>query len=335
MTDHPDFDRFLLQGTIPEEEKQERYTGVFSFSSYKYSLFHFCRKAWYFHYILAQGGWDRYAEDSSRQAYKEKYLLSFSAFLSGIVISSIKESLPVIREEEKEEKRRDALLDAVRFHASKHIFYANNFLREGGMENDPRKLSFSDLYYRTGRFENTEDLIENSKDVLRGFFLDLPETEYFRSIAFLPSPAWHLAGKFPSFSLDGLPIYLAPCLYALSGGFFYRFPVYFHDHPQKEDGLLSADGLFGLYAANQYPGHRGKIHCVYYQEQEKLLTEKSFLPSPAEKENIFSAAKEMMELMQDPQPENFSYTEKKERCSFCRFRGICHKLQNGGTVRAF
>lgn len=319
----PDFDRFLLQGAFSPEEEKKSYTGEFSFSAGKYRLFCFCERAWYFHYILAQGGWDRYADPLSCQAYREKYLLSYPAFLSGVFLSSIEKSLPVIREETKEYCRMEKLLDAMKYHASREIFLSLNFLRTGGMEKDPRKLSFLDLYYDTGKFANFEELIECCKDSLRHIFRFLPETKYFSFIASLPAPAWRRAEKFPSFTLDGLCIYLAPSLYALSGGHFYSFPLYFHKEAEKSDTLYNT--LSALYTQKKYPGHKGKNFALFFDEKENVCCEKEVETSVENQENIFIYAEKMMKKLQDPRMENFPCTEEKEKCSFCRFRGVCKK----------
>ncbi len=318
----PDFDRFLLQSTFLPEEEKRSYTGNFSYSAGRYSLFRFCKRAWFFHYIAAQGGWNEYTKDFCQEIYTQKYLVSFPAFLSNILTSSIRESLPLIREEEKEDKRLSILRDAIRFRASAIIFHAHHFLRNGGMDSDPRRLAFFDLYYRTGKFENGEELIENCKDILRNFLPQFFQSSFFRVLALLPAPAWRYGENFPSFILDGLTIFLPPSLYALSGGCLYRFAVSFFEE-YKESFSSSSDALFALYTESKYPGHKGKKVFLHYSEKENILTEEVTYPTAEEKELIFSRAEEMVKYLQDPQISFFPCTEEKEKCIFCRFRKNC------------
>lgn len=320
-----DFERFLLQGAISPEEEEEKniYTGEFSFSSSKYFLFQYCRKAWYFHYILAQGGWDPYGEPLRRLAFREKYLLSFPRFLSLVLMDSIRKSLPVIREEKREEKREDIFLDAMKFQTSKILFLAHEFLRNDGMAKDPKFLSFSDLYYETGRFSDHEELMECAKDILRHFFVIFPETGFFHLLLQIPSPAL-LYGKekFPFFFSDGMKIFLPPSLYALHQGSFYDFSISFSPPAQKE---TLQHQLFALYVKTKYEGHTGRKILLYPEEKEREEREKNFSPLPAEKEFIRTEGEKMMKALQNPVMENFPCTIDQQKCISCNFRGICRK----------
>lgn len=323
----PDFDRFLLQSTFLQEEAERAYTGSFSFSAGKLRLFLFCKRAWFFHYILAQGGWDKYADALCQEAYIQKYLLTFPAFLSRILTSAIRESLPAIREEIKEEKRLDTLRSAIRYNASKIIFLSHNFLREGGMENDPRKLSFYDLYYPTGKFENAEDLIESGKDILRNFLPQFFHSDLFRTLASFPAVAWNYGEQFPSFTLRGITVFLPPSLYALTGGNFYRFSFSFSFARTLPEETTLSDGIFSLYAEKRFPGHKGKRAMLHFQTEENILQEKVCSPRKADEEVILTQAHEMLKVLQKPQMEYFPCTEEKENCLSCRFRKVCEKLQ--------
>ena len=327
MTTQPDFDRFLLQGTASPEENGEAYAGEFSFSAFKASLYSFCRRAWYFHYLFAQGGWNSFADEFRRQAYKEKFLVSFSSFLSFVVQESLRKSLPEIREE-KTSEREKALLEAMKVHASRLLFLAGSFLREGGMEKDPRKLAFYDLCYPTGKFENYEDLLECAVSRLRQFFHVFPESGFFRLLAGISSPCWRYGEDFPSFSLEGVSVFLSPCLYALSGGVLHSFRVFFHA-PGKGEEESFADRIFALYAAGRYPGHKGKVNVLFFPEKEAFAEERSFFPTPADKEEILAKAEEILNALRTPVMENFPCTQEKEKCVSCRFKGICGRMGEG------
>ena len=327
MTNQPDFDRFLLQGTAPPEENGEPYAGEFAFSAFKYASYGFCRRAWYFHYLFAQGGWNVFADAFRRQAYREKFLVSFPSFLSFVVQESLRKSLPGIREG-KASEREKALLEAVKYHASRHLFLAGSFLREGGMEKDPRKLAFFDLYYPTGKFENHEAFLECAVSRLRQFFHIFPESGFFRLFAETPSPCWRYGEEFPSFSLEGVRIFLSPCLYALSGGVLHSFHVFFHG-PGKEEEASFAHRIFALYAEGKYPGHKGKVNAFFFPEKESFAEEKSFFPIPAEKEEILVRAEEILNALRTPVMENFPRTQEKDKCAFCRFKGICGRMGEG------
>jgi len=49
----------------------------FSWSPARFRLFHFCRRAYFIRYYLAQGGWNVNSHPLARSAYLEKYLPSF------------------------------------------------------------------------------------------------------------------------------------------------------------------------------------------------------------------------------------------------------------------
>ncbi len=65
----------------------------FSWSLSRHRLFHFCKRACFLHYYLAQGGWDEYADPLVREVYSLKKLLPLHLHLSGIFEDSLSEAL--------------------------------------------------------------------------------------------------------------------------------------------------------------------------------------------------------------------------------------------------
>ncbi len=65
----------------------------FSWSLSRHRLFHFCKRACFLHYYLAQGGWDVYADPLVREVYSLKKLLPLKLHLSGIFEDSLSEAL--------------------------------------------------------------------------------------------------------------------------------------------------------------------------------------------------------------------------------------------------
>ena len=335
MQKKADFERFLLQasGSSEEKEKEYSYLGEFSWSGSKHFLFQYCRRAFYFRYILAQGGWDAYAEKLHRQAYVEKYLLYFEDFLQNTVQYALCDALPGLREMTDEKERRELLLEKMKYSASFFLFRSLQFLREKGMWSDPRFLSFAELYYRDGRFSSGEELIEEAKDVLRKFFQIFPTLDMYEKLALAPAVSLRLPANFPAFSCgNSITVLQRPFLALLSGGCLCKYSFSFRQKKEAEN--FSEERIFGLYVQNKYPFYKGRCHTFFMpvaaNNNTPVFLEETLEPEAADPEKINESAELIREyLLSSPLLKNFPMREecKVSGCPSCRFRGVCEAAE--------
>lgn len=336
----PDFEKFLLQASafFPEEERSGSYTGEFSWSYGKHSLFHFCRRAFYFHYILAQGGWDRYANALCRQAYKEKYLLSFEDFLEKTAMYALCNALPDLRELIEEEERQEILLERMKFYASKMLFLSLKHLRENGAWKDPRFLSFRELYYKEGSFSGYEDLMECAREVLRDFFRYFPLSDMYKLLTAASSAAIRYPEHFPHFLCENVPVFQKPFFSVVVGGYSVQYRFSFRDRGEEketagEENELSGEKIFALYVQKKYPFCKAKIHTFFLPVSGKEGMEnwkETFLtPAAAEIPLLLKSCGEIRKyLLSAPLEAGEIRKECREKkCFFCRFRGVCEKME--------
>lgn len=342
-----DFDRFLLQasGSPFEKEGENPYLGEFSWSAGKHNLFHFCRRAFYFRHILAQGGWNEYADELHKQAYMEKYLLYFEDFLQKTVLFALCNSLPFLRETELEEERKDLLLERMKYFASLFLFRSLQFLREKGMWSDPRYLSFAELYYRDRRFSSCEDLMEEAKEVLRKFFQYFPESEIFREFSLVSAPSLRYPENFPAFRSGNITIFQSPFTGILAGGSLCKYSISFRSErerisdTEKKEGV-SEESIFALYVKTKYPFYKAKYHSFTMSAKELFSPGKEESVSPFQEEIREAAAADtaiigesaaaIREYLLSADLSTLPVREecKKVKCPFCRFKGICERTEN-------
>lgn len=342
-----DFDRFLLQASISpfEKEGENPYLGEFSWSVGKHRLFHYCRRAFYFRHILAQGGWNDYSDELHKQAYMEKYLLYFEDFLQKTILFALCNSLPFLRETEQEEERKDLLLERMKYFASMFIFRSLQFLREKGMWSDPRYLSFAELYYRDRRFSSCEDLIEEAKEVLRKFFQYFPESEIFREFSLASPPSLKYPESFPSFSTENITVFQSPYMGILAGGCLHKYNISFrpkreNSSENKPEDPVSEESIFALYVKTKYPFYKAKYHTFSMPANELFSVEGngSFPPfreeilevSAPDPGFIKQSAASIREYLLSADLSSSPVREecKKVKCPFCRFKGICERTEN-------
>ena len=341
-----DFERFLLQASDPPFEKADRnlYLGEFSWSVSKHRLFHFCRRAFYFRHILAQGGWNDYSDEWHRQAYIEKYLLYFEDFLQKTVLFALCNSLPFLRETEQEEVRKELLLERMKYFASLFLFRSHQFLREKGMWSDPRYLSFAELYYRDGRFSSCEDLMEEAKDVLRKFFQYFPESEFFRAFALASAPSIRYPDDFPVFKQENITILQSPFTGILAGGALCKYTFSFRQKSAEstncgKEAIISGENIFALYVKNKYPFYKAKVHTFYMPVKELFSAGKDESIPPFQEEICEGSPPDPVHILQSAQSireyllsSGLSAVPEREECNttkcpFCRFRGICERTE--------
>lgn len=309
---------------------------TFSWSAGKHRLFHTCRRAYLIRYYIAQGGWDASASQIARKAFTEKYLRTFPAWLTELLTESLSDTLLQLRSV-PEHKRKEELIRTLKLRLSHRIFLAETFLMERKDLTDPKKLSFFDLYYRTGRFSSGREILAQSKQFFRDFFACFPSSSLLERILRTDVLAWRVPPGFLLMKCKSIPVYLRPRIYALAGDgvtalSFALFPSeedrpkvsYSSSEPSAES---LADSLFASYASGRF--NTEKVATFIFTLCGRDVEEDAFLPSPAPESLILESAAEMLAHLPSSRAslEDFPPSPEVSRCARCPFQGTCSYLE--------
>ena len=309
---------------------------TFSWSAEKHRLFHSCRRAYLIRYYIAQGGWDTSASPIARKAFTEKYLRTFPAWLAELLTESLSDTLLHLRSVPKH-KQKEELIRTLKLRLSHRIFLADTFLMERGDLADPKKLSFFDLYYQTGRFSTARDIIAQCKCFFRDVFPFFSSSSLAERLLNTDLLAWRVPPDFLLMKCGTVPVYLRPRIHAFTkdGVLFLSFILYPSeaDRPkvsysgmEPSAGTLS-DSLFASYATGHFNTESVTCHSLIQCERE--FAEETFLPSPAPEKLIRESAAEMLECIPASTDSlaDFPPSPEPSRCAHCLFQGTCSYLE--------
>lgn len=326
----PDFDRFVLEATSWREGVSP---GTFSWSAGKFRLFRACERAYFLRHYLAQGGWNAYSRECSQRAFLEKYLSTFDEWLGEVAEDSLDRALRETMPYRVSSGRSAALMEAFQVHVSRRLLLAEPELRAEEFWTDPKKLSFSELYYHTGEFASHRDLLESAREIFTGFFAGLESSGFMERLMELDPLGWRLPRECVEFPFAGTSVHMRPWLLALhrgrAVGIAFRFvhdPEKMPDRNYGDPGNGLSEKVFARRIAERYAGWSPEVWngvCVGDRFEWS-----SFRPSPVTEDFVRDSVREMLEKVLGNASislSDFPKTETPSFCETCRLRGVCRE----------
>ena len=175
----------------------------FTWSASRHKLFEDCRRAYYYCYYGAWGGWDEGAPARTRRLYRLKNVKTMDMWAGSLVHETIAEAL-------RRFSMKGAPITAGELQAN-----ARTKLRAGWVEavnrdweRYPKKTNLWELYYGNGKTlppEKTERIKGKVNDCLAAF----ADSEILKEILSVSYLAWKPIDKLDTFQNDGLKVWCA------------------------------------------------------------------------------------------------------------------------------
>jgi len=306
-----------------------------SWSVSRQNLFDECRRAYYFNYYGAWGGWDSAAAERTRQLYILKNLKTLDMWAGAIVHEVIAEALR--RYQMKTTPIRAAELQA----------HARQKLRAGWVEavnreweSSPKKTNLRELYYGNGKSlppAQTERIKGKINDALLAF----AESAILKELLAASYLTWKPIDKLDSFLLDGIKVWCAI-------DFAYTDPVGqlrimdWKTGAEDEDALKLQLACYAFFASEKWRVRPEQVRLfgVFLREGARC-SECAVDPGVLidAKDRILSGAAAMRALLADAgkneaHEDNFPFCEGERSCSRCNFRQLCPRWSAGAPATA-
>jgi len=296
-------------------------------------LFDECRRAYYYNYYGAWGGWEREAPERTRRLYILKNIRTLPMWAGGIVHETISEALGRYA-------RTGQPITAGELQAR-----ARTQLRSGWLEAvqrewlaQPKKTNLHELYYGNGQSlprETTEAIRERANECLTAF----AESAVLREILAAPYLNWKPIDKLASFDLDGLKVWCAIDFAYDDPGGNLRL-IDWKTGAEDRESLTTQLACYALYAAHTWfvPLDRLRLQGVFLRETARV----SEYPLGPEalvnaKDTILTSAAAMRAVLDDvatnqASEERFPFCENERTCRRCNFRQACPYIGGDGKL---
>ncbi len=176
----------------------------FSWSPLSCKLFSSCERAYFYYYHGSWNGWDRYADERTRQLYRLKNLKNIDSWTNSVIKKSLRE---VVLNSGRTASGCGRFVDMVL-----HLFRTewNDFVR-GEWRDDPKKLNLSEFSI-SGTNCNCGELKDKAESMLCRKVSSLTGNRQFCEIFDLPYLGFMDFCSPDSFLSDGIKVWVAPDL---------------------------------------------------------------------------------------------------------------------------
>ncbi|MBN2451928.1 MAG: PD-(D/E)XK nuclease family protein [Lentisphaeria bacterium] len=308
-----------------------RLANEFSWSVSRDHVFRECRRAYYYTYYGAWGGWEAEAPERTRLLYRLKNIKSLAMWAGSVVHDTIAEAL-------NRYTRTGQPPTAGELQAR-----ARTRLRSGWIESvnrewlaRPKKTNLFELYYGNGTSlpaEMTDRTRKRVYDCLAAF----AESAVLREILAVPYLDWKPVDSLDSFDLEGLKVWCAI-------DFAYTDPsgtlriVDWKTGSERRESLSVQMACYALYAASAWfvPLEQVRTYGVFLGEDGRVSpcsTSPEVLVQT--KDLVLSSAAAMRQLLRDveanvAEEDSFPFCENEAACRRCNFREACPTIEGDG-----
>ena len=179
----------------------------FSWSLMRHNLFNRCRRAYYYRYYGAAGGWDVYADERKRFMYLFKHMKKTEAWLE----ETTKHAVASVFQKNSSSVGKDVLEKHIYSEISRLFFQGWYQVQAREWQSDPVKLNLFEPYYSdddSSFFASVEKVKMRMGQAVKTFV----NSELFAELSGLDFLAWKLHAKPVSFHVSGVKVWTAPDL---------------------------------------------------------------------------------------------------------------------------
>ncbi|MFA5205711.1 MAG: PD-(D/E)XK nuclease family protein [Lentisphaeria bacterium] len=299
----------------------------FSWSASRQGLFDECRRAYFYNYYGAWGGWEAGAPPRTRLLYRLKNIKSLDMWAGTIVHEVIAETLR--RYALKPEPVTTADLQA-RARAKLRGGWTEAVGRE--WERAPKKTNLEELYYGNGRTLPPEQT-GRIRDKVNGCLAAFADSAVLKEVLAVHYLDWKPVDKLDTFLVDGIKVWCAVD-FAYTGADGTLHILDWKTGAEREEALQLQLACYAFYAAEKWCANCEAIRVsgVFLKEGARVSAH-PITPDllAAARARIVAGAAGMRALLVDPaanraREEDFPYCDGDRACRRCFFREACPRL---------
>lgn len=290
-------------------------------------LFRSCRRAYYYHYYGAWGGWESDASPQTRQLYILKNMTTLEMWAGSIVHDVIAEALRryartnnAIRTGELQARAREKLRNGWREAVG------------GAWKRSPKKTNLFRLYYGNGK-SLPADETERTKERVYGCLEAFAQSEVLKEIASVSYLNWQPVDTLNSFQMDGVKVWAAVDFAYQDAAGKTRIIDWKTGH-EDEDAVRLQLACYAYYAAEAWhvPFEQQRQMGVFLGDGARVSEYNIDSAALVDaRDAVLSGVAEMREVLRDVDgnvaaEEDFPPTEKDWPCRRCSFREVCPKI---------
>ncbi|HPO89914.1 MAG TPA: hypothetical protein P5105_00370 [Victivallales bacterium] len=282
----------------------------FSFSISKLRFFEFCKRAYYFRYILSRGGWDKASPQKTREIYSLKNLIRTEQFLSEVLKESFKNYLK--QGKMKKQKKEFYQIANIEFYKLWNRYYSNflNFTDEG------KNKMLLDIFYSP---ENSEELhfkIFNQFKQLISLFV---ESTFFKEYSNTQYLYLRDLNEPEQIEIGGIPVFTSPFLLKVQADTAEVSQLFLNNFKILKYWDISAS-LLEIFTKQKTKSPKITVRSIFLIEN-KFLSVWASRPISEIKGFIKEKSEEILYFENNTC--NLPEVENKEKCKFCEFRKLC------------
>jgi len=291
---------------------------IFSWSVSRDRLFNECRRAYYYHYYGAWGGWERDAPESVRKAYLLKNMHSIDTWIGDVVHQTIKWVL------ENKAAGKDIAIDAARIRIKEHLVRTWNQSKEKQWVNGIKQnLNLFEHYYdRAPSQELLHDKIAKAVNSIDNFY-KMKITDIFSGVG---RDGFLSIDELDSFDLNGVKVYAVPD-FAVKQDRYILFDWKTGKPSEKDRFQLS---FYVLYAQAKWRAALDEVEVipVYLSSPDCVLAPVPVVDLNQVRQYVAESVQAMHGILIDiaansADMERCPKTQFVKKCNFCRFRELC------------
>lgn len=300
-----------------------------SWSPSRHKLFAECRRAYYYTYYGAWGGWDAGAPARARLLYRLKNLKTLDMWAGSIVHETVAEAL-------RRYSMKSTPIRAGELQANARLKLRAGWIEaavERAWERYPKKNNLWELYYGNGKTlppEKTDRIKQKVNDCLAAF----ADSAVLQEILAVPYPAWKPIDKLESFQLDGLKVWCAV-------DFAYTDPaghlriLDWKTGAEDENAIRLQLACYTFFAGEKWlvKPEAVRVYGVFLRDGALA---KEYPASPEllveARDQILTSAAGMRALLADPEKnvpraeEEFPLCDGDRPCTRCNYREACPRF---------
>jgi CRISPR/Cas system-associated exonuclease Cas4 (RecB family) len=291
---------------------------IFSWSVSRDRLFTECRRAYYYHYYGAWGGWERDAPELAKKTYLLKNMHSIDTWVGDVVHQTIKWVL------ENKAAGKDIAQDAARARIKEHLVRTWAQSKERQWVNGIKQhLNLFEHYYK--REPSPELLAMKIAKAVKSIdnFYKLKILDIFSGVE---GGGFLSIDELDSFDLDGVKVYAVPD-FAVKEGRYILFDWKTGKPSEKDLFQLS---FYVLYAQYRWRAAIDEVEVipVYLSDSNCGLQPASVVDLSYVRQYVQDSAKKMREVLTNVEANQADIarcpkTQFVKKCANCRFQEIC------------
>lgn len=306
----------------------------FSWSPLRHWLFHFCRRAYFIRYYLAQGGWNIHSHPLARTAYLEKYLPSVTEWMGTAFEKAAGDAVrKAVLRNGADARRMDFSRALVR-----GLERAVSALRQGlecrDYLTDPKLPGLREAYREESGFLDRE-LDRRMAEIVAVFgsaCAVLLQSGFMELIERLDFMDFRLDERFLQIPRRDFPVWLHAGILCFDAGavtmFRFRHEPAPGDIAPLPDSLRMENALFGEYAALRWKGLSAACSTFLFAPESAGL--RMSPPEMPTDDIIEVSSRAMLSLIDGAgrvSDADFPETEDREKCGRCPFLRSCGMLR--------